>query len=75
MKKIGMIGVICLSLSGCGVAGVNGTIHDRSDDYLKARLVEPLKYPKVLPTVPQKFTIPAGERAAEPVSTKPPGVF
>ncbi len=66
-----------LLLSGCGIGGVRGNIHNRTNDYLEAHLVAPLKVPTDLEArvTSSQFDIPEGKLATKPVSVVPPGVF
>lgn len=48
MFKFLMLLILSGLLAGCGMFGKDGTFRDREDDYLKARIYEPLEVPEGL---------------------------
>ena len=74
--KVFMSIILASLLCGCGIGGVEGGIHNRTNDYLEAKPVAPLKIPASFKTQPiSPLAIPKGATASEPVSFEPPGVF
>lgn len=80
MKLTAMTLALTLLLAGCGFGGVEGRIHNRTNDYLEAWPVAPLKVPAPLatPNTPSPFVIPKSSAPLtekKPVSIVPPSVF